>query len=183
MWPFFLISSMVLGRLDHQQIFWQLCLIDLLSLLTSLGLLELYHLIYPRLFAGFSMLFCFTNLSLMEFQVRYLALFRLFLVIESFGLFWMVNLQKNIQLMLEFPKDPFLAIHFSYYALMTFLIVLSVIMLSVNDTTLYSKCDQSSDLWQQLELASELESDLQDTVDVCRTWHVDFSAEKLDWFH
>ena len=28
------------------------------------------------------------------------------------------------------------------------------------DTTLYSKCDRASDLWQQLELASELESDL-----------------------
>ena len=27
-----------------------------------------------------------------------------------------------------------------------------------NDTTLYPKCDQASDLWQQLELASELES-------------------------
>ena len=27
-----------------------------------------------------------------------------------------------------------------------------------DDTTLYCKCDQSSDLWQQLELASELES-------------------------
>ena len=25
-----------------------------------------------------------------------------------------------------------------------------------DDTTLYSKCDQASDLWQQLELASEL---------------------------
>ena len=34
-----------------------------------------------------------------------------------------------------------------------------------DDTTLYCKCDQASDLWQQLELASELESDLQDTVD------------------
>ena len=32
-----------------------------------------------------------------------------------------------------------------------------------DDTTLCSKCDQASDLWQQLELASELESDLQDT--------------------
>ena len=32
-----------------------------------------------------------------------------------------------------------------------------------DDTTLYSKCDQASDLWQQLELVSELESDLQDT--------------------
>ena len=27
------------------------------------------------------------------------------------------------------------------------------------DTTLYFKCDQGSDPWQQLELASELESD------------------------
>ena len=32
-----------------------------------------------------------------------------------------------------------------------------------DDTTLYSKCDQASDLWQQLELASELECDLRDT--------------------
>ena len=31
--------------------------------------------------------------------------------------------------------------------------------------TLYSKFDQASDLWQQLELAFKLESDLQDTVD------------------
>ena len=28
------------------------------------------------------------------------------------------------------------------------------------NTTLYSKCDQASELWLQLELASELESDL-----------------------
>ena len=34
-----------------------------------------------------------------------------------------------------------------------------------DNTTLYSGCDQASDLWQQLELASELESDLQGTVD------------------
>ena len=33
-----------------------------------------------------------------------------------------------------------------------------------DDTTLYSEYDQASDLWQQLELASELESDLRDTV-------------------
>ena len=33
------------------------------------------------------------------------------------------------------------------------------------DDILYSKCDRESDLWQLLELSSELESDLQDTVD------------------
>ena len=31
------------------------------------------------------------------------------------------------------------------------------------DTTVYSKRDQASDLWQQLELAYELESDLRGT--------------------
>ena len=45
-----------------------------------------------------------------------------------------------------------------------------------DDTTLYSKCDQLSDLWQQLELASELESDLRDTEDWGRKWLVDFKA-------
>ena len=34
------------------------------------------------------------------------------------------------------------------------------IAIYADDTTLYSKCDQPSDLWQELELASELESDL-----------------------
>ena len=33
----------------------------------------------------------------------------------------------------------------------------------VDDTTLYSKCDQASDGWQQLELAVEVESDVRDT--------------------
>ena len=41
-----------------------------------------------------------------------------------------------------------------------------------------SKCDQASHLWQQLELTSELESDLRDTVDWGKKWLVDFSAGK-----
>ena len=47
-----------------------------------------------------------------------------------------------------------------------------------DDTTLYSKCDQTSNLWQQLELASELESELEDTVDWVRNRLVDFNAGK-----
>ena len=47
-------------------------------------------------------------------------------------------------------------------------------------TTLYSKCDKVSDLWQQLELASELESDLRDTVDWEGKWLVDFNAKKTE---
>ena len=34
-------------------------------------------------------------------------------------------------------------------------------------------------LWQQLVLASELESDLRDTADWSRKWFVDFSAAKI----
>ena len=75
------------------------------------------------------MLVLFTNLRVMEFQVRYLVLFLLFSVIENFGWLWMGNLHKNIQLMLEFLKGPFLVFHFSYYTLMTFLMMLSVILL------------------------------------------------------
>ena len=48
----------------------------------------------------------------------------------------------------------------------------------VDDSTLYSKCNLASYLWQQLELASELESDLRDTVNWGRKWLVDFSAGK-----
>ena len=43
--------------------------------------------------------------------------------------------------------------------------VICDITIYVDDTALYSKCDQASDLWQQLELPYELESDLRDTVD------------------
>ena len=43
--------------------------------------------------------------------------------------------------------------------------VICDIVIYADDTTLYSKCDWASDLWQQLELASELESDLRGTVD------------------
>ena len=50
--------------------------------------------------------------------------------------------------------------------------LLSMLMMQV------SKCDQASDLWQQLELTSKLESDLRDTVDCGRKWLVDFNAGK-----
>ena len=43
--------------------------------------------------------------------------------------------------------------------------VICDIAIYADDTTLCSMCDQVSDLWQQLELAFELESDLKDTVD------------------
>ena len=56
--------------------------------------------------------------------------------------------------------------------------VICDIAIYADDTTLYSKSDQASDLWQQLELASELKSDLRDTVDWGKKWLVDFNAGK-----
>ena len=43
--------------------------------------------------------------------------------------------------------------------------VICEIAIYADDATLYSKCDQVSDLKQKLELLSELESDVRDTVD------------------
>ena len=51
-----------------------------------------------------------------------------------------------------------------------------------DDTILYSKWYQVSDLWQQQELACELESDLRGTVDWGRKWFLDFGAGKTQPF-
>ena len=52
------------------------------------------------------------------------------------------------------------------------------IAIYADDTTLYFKCDQASDLWQQLELTSELEFDQRDTVVWGKKWLVDFNTGK-----
>ena len=58
--------------------------------------------------------------------------------------------------------------------------VICNIAIYADDTTLYSKCDQASDLWQQLELASELEADLRDTVDWAGSGLLFSMLEKLN---
>ena len=74
-------------------------------------------------------------------------------------------------------------VHFQCYTFLPYINdhardVICNIAIYANDSTLYSNCDQASDLWQQIELAFELESDLRDTVDWGRKWFVDFSAGK-----
>ena len=56
--------------------------------------------------------------------------------------------------------------------------VIGYVAIYPDDTTLYTKCDWASDLQQQLELASELESDVRDTADCGKKWLVDFNAGK-----
>ena len=53
--------------------------------------------------------------------------------------------------MLEFLKCPFIN---------DFPDDICNIAIYADDTTLYPKCNQASDLWQQLELACELKCDL-----------------------
>ena len=72
------------------------------------------------------MLLFFKNLSLIEFQVRYFILFLLFSVIDSFEWFWMGSLHKNIQLMLELLKAPFLMM-LSVILLSMLMILLSIL--------------------------------------------------------
>ena len=65
--------------------------------------------------------------------------------------------------------------------------VICNIAICADDTTIYPNCDLSSDLWQQIELAFKLESDLRDFLDWGRKWLVDFNAGKtqlvlIDWF-
>ena len=116
----------------------------------------------------------------MEFQVRFLALFFLFSVINGFGWFWMDMMSSQ-----GYPVDAVVP-QGSIIDPTLFLVyindlpddVVCNIAVYADDTTLYSKCDQASNLWQQLELAFELESDLWDAVDLGRKWRYDFNAVK-----
>ena len=94
------------------------------------------------------MLVFFTNISLKAFQVRYLALFLLFSVIDIVGgsIWWFY---KSSQ---EYPVNAGV-LQGSIPGPTLFLLyindlsdVISDIAIYTHDTTLYSKCDQTSDL-------------------------------------
>ena len=56
--------------------------------------------------------------------------------------------------------------------------VVSRIAIYADDTTLYSSSDKASDIWKQLEMSAELESDLRDTVEWGKRWQVTFNEGK-----
>ena len=77
--------------------------------------------------------------------------------------------------MLEFLKAPFLVLHFSCYTLMTFMMMLSVILVSM----LMILLSTLSVNWHLIsELAFELKSNLRNTVDWGRNWLVNFNVGK-----
>ena len=125
------------------------------------------------------MLVFFTNLSFMEFQVSYLALFLFFSVIDGFKWFLDGKSSQEYSVNARVPQSSILCpTLFLLYINDLSDDVICDIAIYADDTTLYSKCDRASDLWQQLELASELESDLQDMVHWGKNWLVDFNAGK-----
>ena len=89
----------------------------------------------------------------------------------------MANGHKSIHLMLEVLKAPFLVPHFSYYTLMIFLMILSVILLfmlmllSVLSVTRHLICGNNLNWLLNLNLIYE-------TVDWGKKWLVHFNAGK-----
>ena len=92
---------------------------------------------------GFKTLIFFTNLSFMEFHVRYLALFCHFFKIDGFKCFSMRSLCKKIQFMLVFLKGPL------FFPCFSFLIYINdhldnaicKVAIYTGDSALYSKYD------------------------------------------
>ena len=194
MWPFFLISCMVLGLFHQLQIFSQFHLIELLGVLTSLGLLELRHLIYPRFFDRV------WHTGLLHERKSYGISGQIFGLISSF----LSN--RRLQVVLDGKSSQEYPVNVgvpqgsipqgSILGATLFLLYINDLpddaicnfAIYADDTTLYSKYDQASNLWQQPEWAFELEFDIQDTVDWGKKWLVDFSAGKTQlisfhWFN
>ena len=134
--------------LDQLQIFSQLYLIELLRLLTDLGLLELWHFIYPWLLTGFAGLLHKLKFYGISGQIFGLSSFlsnrRLRVILDGkCSEEYLVNagvpqgsilgLTLFVQYTNDLPDD-----------------VMCDIAIYADDTTLYSMCDQASDLWQQL---------------------------------
>ena len=123
----------------------------------------------------------------MEFQVRYLALFFSFLS------------NRQLQVVLDDKSSQEYTVNTglpqgSIFGLTLFLPYINDppddivwdIAICADGAILYSKYGQASDLWQQLESASELESDLQDTVEWGKKRFFDFNGGRthlvlFDW--
>ena len=175
---FFLISSMVLDRLNQLQCFWQLYLVEMLELSTGLGLLKLdISKAFGRVWhAG------------LRHKVRsYGILGQIFGLISSFLMRWLWVVQDgNSSQVFATPVNVGVS-RGSRLGPTIFLLyindlpdVICNIAIYADDTNLYYKFDQTSALWQQLEMAPELE------LNWGSKWLVNFNAGRtqlvsFDW--
>ena len=111
------------------------------------------------------------------------------LIFSVIGQLWLVLDEKSSQeysVNTEVSQGSILCLTLFLWYINDLLDVVCNVATYADDTSLCSKCDQASDLWQ-LELASELESDTQDThVDLGGKWLAGFNARKtqlvlFDW--
>ena len=101
----------------------------------------------------------------MEFQVRYLALSS-FVSKRRLRVGMKRNSSQEYPANAGVPQGSILGLTFFLLCINDFPDdVICNIAVYADDITLYSKCDQSSDLSQQLELAPETESNLRDNMD------------------
>lgn len=127
---------------------------------------------YLRLLIHFKRWSFFTNPGLMEFQVCFLDWSPHLRVIDDFRLFWTEHIWKCSILMLMFLKA-------SFYSFLLYINDLLDVIFNTATCWYYSllsECDQVSHYWQQLEFASEFQSDLHGTQDWSRKWFVDSNA-------
>ena len=163
MWPFFLVSSMVLGLLNQSdriaRVFNWSGTARAVALDMSKAFDRVWHGGHLHKVKSYGI----------SGQVFGLISSYLFSVID--GLRWfglMRSLHKNIQLMLKFLKAPFSSVIVPILFLLCITglpdDVIRNIAIYTHDTTLYSKCDQASDL--------------QDPVNWGRKWLAGFNAGK-----
>ena len=107
----------------------------------------------PVLSTEFDLLVLFISSSLLEFQDLFLTLFLQYSMIDTFRQFCKESFHKSTLLMP--PQGSILSLtHFLLYIHELPDIICNTAIYV--DTTLYSKCDQTSNLWQQVELVPEL---------------------------
>ena len=145
MWPLFLISSIVLGLLNQWKIFWKVNLIELLEFLIGPGQLKASDRIWH---AG--ILHKGTSYGI---SGQIFGLFCLFSIIDGLEWFCIGRLRKNIQLKLEFLRALFLILKFSYYTLLIFLVMLTVVLLLF--TLLFTFLTKNFTNWLYLRLSGE----------------------------